>query len=149
MSAAERDNVHRLIIDEIDQARDVLQLVTQLQRALPLKSAADLRKVADEKGQVQFRDGTFDIAEILEVIPEIAFPIEDLRSLVERVALLVSVIPAHLGVDMNNPDRVKRRMRRQLVSGMTGVSLRAAAGGPLVGAGAGRLDLPPERPRLI
>jgi hypothetical protein len=146
VSAAERDNVHRLIIDEIDQARDVLQLVTQLERALPLKSAADLRKVADEKGHVQFRDGVFDIAEILEVIPDMAFPIEDVRSLVERVALLVSVVPEHLGVDINSPDRVKRRMRRQLVSGMKGVSLRAGPGGPLVGPG--RLDPPPERPRL-
>ena len=150
MSAAERESIHRLIIDEIDQARDILQLVTQLERALPLKSVADLRKVANEKGQVHFRDATFDIAEILEVIPDIAFPIEDVRALIERVAMLVSIVPDHLGVDINNPERVKRRLRRQLLSGMQGVPLRASPGpgGALVGGGPGRLDPPPERPRL-
>lgn len=113
-----REEVLRLIVEEVDAARDTYELVSQLEHALPIRSFEDLRKAAGEKGELRFRGTTFNVAEVEGLLPPWAFPVEDLRALVERVAHAVRLTPPDFAVDRTNPDFVSRQMRRQLFGGI-------------------------------
>lgn len=116
--------LHALIIAEVDDARDILQLAEQLVPLLPIKSFDELMK-AGEKGRMQFRDTPFDVDSLRAFIPAITFPIEDARTLVERLAQMIRMVPPHLGVDVDSPSGMRRRMRR---SGMLGPAMPMAIG---------------------
>ncbi len=118
-----RQELLQLIVEEVDAARDILQLAEQLAPLLPIKSFDDLVR-AEEKGRMRFRDTPFDIESLRAHIPAIAFPIEDARGLVERLGYLVQIVPEHLGVDTTSREGMRRQMRR---SGMLAPGLGMVA----------------------
>jgi hypothetical protein len=105
-----KEELHGLIIEEVEEARDIHQLATQLAPLLPIKSFDDLLKAADS-GRMVFRDTPFEVESLREHIPAVVFPVEDLRGLVERLGHLVRMAPSHLGVDMSSADGMRRQMR--------------------------------------
>lgn len=129
------EEILHLIIDEIDQAQDILQLVRQLEGVLPIRSFKDLYKACDEEGKMVFRDTRFDLAIFEGEIPNIAFPIEDMRTLINRVGYLVRLVPPELGADPTKPENVKRRLQRQPLMGIDRFSSRNLVGGAIVGWG--------------
>ena len=115
----------KLIVDEVDEARDILRLAEQLAPLLPIKSFDDLAR-AGERGQMRFRDTPFDVETLRPYVPAIAFPVEDARALVQRLAYLVRIVPEHLGVDVTSEEGARRQMRRagMLAPGVGAVSQR-------------------------
>lgn len=109
--------LYSLIIAEVDDARDILQLAEQLVPLLPIRSFDEMAK-AGERGRMRFRDTPFDVESLRDFIPPITFPIENARSLVERLAQLIRMVPPHLGVDMESPSGMRRRMRQAGMPGM-------------------------------
>jgi hypothetical protein len=110
-TASQQDELLRLVIEQVDDARDLLQLAEQLAPLLPIKSFDDLLR-GGEKGRMRFRDTPFDVSTLRPYVPVIAFPIEDLRGLVERLGYLVRLVPEHMGVDISTPEGMRRQMRR-------------------------------------
>jgi hypothetical protein len=100
----------RMVIEEVDQARDIYQLAEQLMEFLPLRSMDELIKATDGK-QLRFRDSGFDVASLAPHIPSIAFPVQDIRGLVERLGHVVRMAPPALGVDLESPEGIRRRLR--------------------------------------
>jgi hypothetical protein len=139
-----QDDVLRLIIEEIDGARDVLQLVRQLEPALPIRSFKDLRQAANDQGQIRFRDVQIDLDFFEGMMPEYVFPIEDVRGLVARVAQLVRLIPPHMGRDPTSQENM-RRMLKQLPAlgpGLANTFTRGALKGVPAPSAAGGLMRP-------
>lgn len=100
----------RIVIDEVDQARDIYQLAEQLAGHLPIRSMDELVKALDGK-QLRFRDTNFDVDSLASHIPSIAFPVDDPRGLVERIAHIVRMVPPAMGVDLESPDGIRRQLR--------------------------------------
>ena len=114
----------KLIVEEVDEARDIYRLAEQLAPLLPIRSFDDLVKAADGR-PMQFRDAKFDVESLREYIPRIAFPVQDLRGLIERLGHIVRLAPPHLGVDVSTPDGARRQSR---YSGMLGPGLESSQG---------------------
>jgi len=100
----------QLVIDEVDQARDIYQIVEQLAGFLPIRSMDELIKAVAGK-QLRFRNADFDVDSLAGHIPAILFPVDDIRGLVERVGHIVRMAPPALGVDLESPDGIRRRLR--------------------------------------
>jgi hypothetical protein len=101
----------RLVIEEVDQARDIYQLAQQLAPFLPIRSVDELIKATGEK-EFRFRDSDFVIDEAVGAnLPRIIFPVEDVSSLVERLGHVVRMVPPALGVDLESPEGIRRRLR--------------------------------------
>lgn len=115
-SDVSKEELMRLVIDEVDQARDILQLAEQLSDFLPIRSMDELVKVTDGK-EMRFRDATFTTDTLAAHIPSIAFPVDDVRGLVERLGYLVRMAPPALGVDLESPDGIRRRLRQSSAIG--------------------------------
>lgn len=110
-----RDNVSeaelcRLIIEEVDQARDVYDLTLQLAPLLPIGSFEELVK-AQEGRPMRFRDVEFDVESLAGYIPNVVFPVQDLRGLVERLGHLIRLVPDFLGVDTASEAGARRQLR--------------------------------------
>ncbi len=106
-----KEELMRLVIEEVDQARDIFQLAEQLSDFLPIRSMDELVKATDGK-EMRFRDATFTADTLAAHIPSIAFPVDDVRGLVERLGYLVRMAPPALGVDMESSDGIRRRLRQ-------------------------------------
>lgn len=101
----------RLVIEEVDQARDIYQLAQQLAPFLPIRSVEELMKAAGEK-ELRFRDSDFTIDERMAAhLPKIIFPVEDASSLVERLGHVVRMVPPAMGVDLDSSEGIRRRLR--------------------------------------
>ncbi len=106
----------RLVIDEVDDARDILQLAEQLAGFLPIRSMDHLMKETEGK-ELRFRNATFTVDSMAAHIPSIAFPIDDVKGLVERLGHLIRMTPPALGVDLESPDGIRRRLRKSSAIG--------------------------------
>jgi hypothetical protein len=116
---APQDDLLRLVVEEIDQARDVYELAQQLAPYLPIKSF-DMLVRAVGKRPLRFRDTEFDLESLHGQLPGVAFPVEDLAGLVEKLGHLIRLVPPSLGVDMSTPSGVRRQMKSsaQLAPGL-------------------------------
>lgn len=107
-----KEDVLSLIMNEVDEAREAHELVKQLEPALPIKSFDDIKKACGDKGTITFRGTAFKVGIFEEIMPKIAFPIEDTRTLVERVVQLIRMVPKFIANDPKNIENAKRHMRR-------------------------------------
>lgn len=139
----------RLIVEEVDGARDILQLVRQLEPALPIRSFKDLRRLTKDGGAIQFRSVEIDLDFYEGFMPDYAFPIEDLRGLVARVAQLIRMLPPDLGKDPNDPENMRRMMKQSPTFGpalVNPVTRGAMIGVPAPSAPGARSVPNPEKP---
>jgi hypothetical protein len=104
--------LYRLVVEEVDQARDTFELVSQLQRGLPIMTFDDIRRVLGGRETVTFRGHEFSLDAIEAQLPEVALGINDLPALVRRVATLVRMVPDSIGLDPSDPATAKRALRR-------------------------------------
>jgi hypothetical protein len=107
------EKVYQLIVNELDQGRDVLQLYGQIAEALPIKSFEDLRKVFGKQGSIAFRDTNAPIDMFEELMPGFLFPIMDDEDLVSKLAQLVQAFPSDVGYDMGKEETQRIFNRRQ------------------------------------
>lgn len=107
----------RLIIEESDAARDILQLVEQLAHALPIHSFDELRKACGPAGIIRFRGSEFHISQFDGLLPTFVFPIADERGLVERLGQLIRMVPPHIGQDPSDEETARRLMRQSFTFG--------------------------------
>lgn len=109
-SDVSKEELMRLVIDEVDQARDIYELAEQLSEFLPIRSMDELVKATEGK-ELRFRDARFTADSMVGHIPSIAFPVDDVKGLVERLGHVVRMAPPALGVDLESPDGIRRRLR--------------------------------------
>ena len=135
-----REELMQMVIEEVDHARDIQQLAEQFVEFLPIRSMDELIKAVGDK-ELQFRDTPFDVATLAAHIPSIAFPVEDARGLVERLGYIVRIAPPALGVDLESPEGIRRRLRHtsSLASNLGMMQANNVAASPIV-AGA----MPPD-----
>lgn len=115
----ERQDLRALVIDEVDEARDIYALALQLEPHMPIESFDHLAKaVGDER--LTFRDTAFDVESLRGLLPDIAFPAKDTQALVSRLGQLIRTVPQGLGVDTESEAGARRisRMRGDLIPGM-------------------------------
>lgn len=143
-----REELMRLVIDEVDQARDIYQLVEQLAGFLPIRSMDELAKATAGK-QLRFRNADFDVDSLAGHIPSILFPVDDVQGLVERVGHIVRLAPPALGVDLESPDGVRRRLRHSssLVDNLGLIQTANVAASTII-PGASTTDMSPTTPAI-
>jgi hypothetical protein len=120
-----------LIVGEVDEARETLELVNQLQKELPIRRFDDIRRAVGPDGTIRFRGVAFPIRLFEDRIPKIVYPIEDVRALVERVVELVRMVPKFVANDPRNPENLKRQMGRSWFKPPNGLPQGAFFGRPL------------------
>jgi hypothetical protein len=108
------------IVEEVDEARDVHELAKQLEHALPLRSFDDLVKAVGAKGTITFRGSPHTVANFVDIIPDILFPIDGVTKLVTLLAATVRLAPAHLRYSGNDESHAKVRLRRLGILGVQG-----------------------------
>ena len=109
------EDVMRLIIEEVDDAREAYKLVTQLAPSLPFRSFDEFKKI----GSIRFRGQQHPVEVFRDSLPRFEFPIEDERALVERIADLIAMTPNQGEQDPQDPTAERRRLRRIGVPSMT------------------------------
>lgn len=134
---ARRGDLERLIIDEVDEARETYELVEQLIPALPIKHFGDLRDAT--AGEIRFRGNPFDIGVFEDLLPDVLFPIDDVEKLVQLAYQAVQAAPPHITYDLEDPANARREMRRSLIRRLVGDGgLRPARSSGIQPFGAGR-----------
>lgn len=109
----------KVIIEEVDEAREVLELAQQLAPALPLRSFEDVHKAVD-KGKIIFRGNEFNVRAFTALVPTLFFPIDDLQKLVALLYETVRLAPTTVAYNPNDPSHAARRLRRLGIVGMLG-----------------------------
>src|SRR4051794_21257169 len=82
-----------LIIDEVDEARDVYDIVRQLQNSLPIKDFDALKRALGGRGMLTFRGSEHSVEPFRTLLPRVIFPIQDIESLVQLTANFVKLTP--------------------------------------------------------
>lgn len=108
----------RMIVEEIEPAREVYQLFMQLRNALPIKNFKDLEKAADHEGKLHFRDTAVGFRFFESYIPNFIFPIEDEKALIERLGQFVKIFPQEIGYDRSNGEYIKRMNQTKFLSSL-------------------------------
>lgn len=114
MVKADRQTMLRLVVEACDDARDVYELAQQLAPLLPIKKFANIEKLKT----VKFRDQEFEVAMFADLIPSVAFPIDDVETLVRRVAGLVDAVPDFVGVQPDSSEFLRRQVERLAMPGV-------------------------------
>ena len=71
---SKNEDLRDLVIDQIDDARDLFVLAQQLEKYLPIESFEHLDAQVGDKS-LRFRDSEFDLRSLAHVVPAIAFPV--------------------------------------------------------------------------
>lgn len=118
-----RNDILKLIVEEVDEARETYELVMQLKAGLPIRSFDDIRKSCADHKTIKFRGNVFDLDTFEDRMPSFIFPIDDIRKLIELVYVAVESAPRTIEYDMEVPENAKRRIRRQQLQSLipTGV----------------------------
>lgn len=114
-------NDHELltaIVNEVDEAHDVFELAKQLEHALPLRSFDDVVKAAGPRGTINFRGSPHTVANFVEAVPEVLFPIDSVPKLVTLLAATVRLAPVNL--HRADEDSARVRLRRLGILGVQG-----------------------------
>lgn len=131
---SKNEDLRDLVIDQVDDARDLLELAQQLEQYLPIESFKHLDAQVGDRS-LQFRDSDFDLRSLGHLIPPIAFPVMSLSGLVERLGEVMRLVPPHLGVDVESEKGARRVLRSQGPLGMFGGSRPQNAVGVAVSPG--------------
>ncbi|HZZ62896.1 MAG TPA: hypothetical protein VFE63_17325 [Roseiarcus sp.] len=109
----------RIIVEEVDEAREVHELARQLIHALPLRSMDDVAKAVGGHGNITFRGVPYTVANFANVVPSVLFPIDSVEKLVTLLAATVRLAPRRLP---RGPDDgyAKSRLRRLGLFGLGG-----------------------------
>lgn len=109
-----KEDILQLLVEEVDEARETHELVMQLKEALPIRSFHDIITACSKnEGDIIFRGKPFDVSLFEEVIPSIIFPIEDIRTLIELVYIVViRLAPKYITYNLEIPENAKRHVRR-------------------------------------
>ncbi len=118
---SKNEDLRDLVIDQIDDARDLLELARQLEKYLPIESFKHLDAQVGDRS-LRFRDSDFDLRSLGHLVPPIAFPVTSLSGLVERLGEVMRLVPPHLGVDVESENGARRVLRSQGPLGMFGGS---------------------------
>ena len=102
----------KLIVEEVDEAREVQELVEQFHHALPLRSFDDAIKAVGQRGMIKFRGNAFDIRQFGALVPAILFPIDDAQKLVTLLYEVVRRAPKTIQYNETDPAAAKRHLRR-------------------------------------
>lgn len=121
----------QLIVNEVDTARDTLDIVNQLRRELPIRRFDDIRRAVGSEGIIRFRGQTYPISWFEDMLPSIVYPIEDLRVLVERTSHIVRLIPDHVAGSPDSPQGTRRYLHTAWLQPPNGLPPRAISSGPL------------------
>ncbi len=114
MAKVDQQTLLRLVVEACDDARDVMELAQQLAPLLPITCFKDLEKLKT----ITFRDQEFDVEMFASDIPSIVFPIENLATLVRRVAGVVDATPDFVGIQPDSPEFLRRQMERLAMPGV-------------------------------
>uniref|UniRef100_Q01Z12 Uncharacterized protein n=1 Tax=Solibacter usitatus (strain Ellin6076) TaxID=234267 RepID=Q01Z12_SOLUE len=120
----------QMIVDEVDAARDTLELVSQLQRELPLRRFDDVRRALGPEGLLHFRGQKYPVGWFENAVPSVLFPIEDVRALVERMANVVRLIPDHVGASPDTAYGLERAQKRMWFQPPNGLPPGVLSSGP-------------------
>ncbi len=140
---SKNEDLRELVIDQIDDARDLYELARQMEKFLPIESFKHLDAQVGDRS-LRFRDTEFDLRSLGHLIPPIAFPVMSLSGLVERLGEVMRLVPPHLGVDVESESGARRVLRSQGPLGMFGVSRPQNAVGVAVTSGL----TPPTAPSI-
>lgn len=102
----------RLIVEEVDEARETMELVSQLAPRLPIKSAKELVG----EGVIRFRGEDYDVKNFAAMVPAFVFPIDSKEKLVQLAAMAARMAPPQVEFDHDDPETAKRLMLRILSS---------------------------------
>lgn len=126
-----------LIVHEVDEARETLELVSQLAPRLPIKS---MRELAGN-GPIRFRGEDYDLGHFTSLVPDFLFPIDSLGNLVQLAALAARMAPPQVEFDHDDPETARRLMLKVLAA------RSGAIGGMRVPNMASGLGMGPGAPR--
>lgn len=121
----------KLIVEEVDEAREVYELAQQLSPTMPLRSFDDIERAVGDSKAVKFRGKAFGIKQFRELVPATLFPIEDHQTLVALLYQAVCIAPKHIQYDETDPRNAKRRLRRLGIMGLP-TGLLGPAPGPVL-----------------
>jgi hypothetical protein len=130
--AATDPKILQAVVQEVDAARDTLELVLQFVGALPIRSHDELIRATGGESAVTFRGTKFDVRAFADLIPSVLFPVESLEQLVALAALAVEQVPGNVGHDFTDQETARRLMRRVSLKNLAPVGL---LGPPIAGTG--------------
>jgi hypothetical protein len=118
----------KLVVEEVDEAREVYELAQQLLHALPLGSFNDIAAAVGNKGVITFRGHQFDVGTFRTLVPTLLFPIDSTQKLITLLNEAVRLAPASLRYNQKDPATAKRRARRLGLLGLPGGGLGSRTG---------------------
>lgn len=129
----EAKDLRDLVIEEVDDARDIYDFARQLEPLMPIESFDALVEATRER-RLRFRDTEFDVESLHGMLPSIVFPVRDIGGLVARVGEIVRRVPPALGVDLDSESGAARvrRARGELTPGLPYASRNAVAAAPAI-----------------
>ena len=125
-----------MIVQEVDEARETYEVVMQLMKAFPIGSFKDIQKVFGDKGTITFRGNPFEVDMFEGKIPDFIFPINDIRSLIELVYMLVRAARPTISYDMKIPENAKRHVKRLQIKSLIPSGAIGSAAFPIGAGGA-------------
>jgi hypothetical protein len=121
-SKAEHTHEHHellaIVLEEVDEAREVLELAQQLVHALPLKSFEDVIRALGTDGMIKFRGNPRPARNFAEYVPGILFPIDSTQKLVTILYETVRLAPPFIKYNERDPNYAKRKLRRMGILGL-------------------------------
>jgi hypothetical protein len=112
-----------IVVEEVDEAREVLELARQLVHALPLHTFEDVVKAVGPKGTISFRGRHSAVANFAGVVPGVLFPIDSVHKLVTLLYETVRLAPPSITYSDSDPAHAKRKLRRLGLLGLRQGSL--------------------------
>jgi hypothetical protein len=123
----------KLIVEEVDEAREVYEVAGQLAPALPIRSFDEIIKHMGERGSIKFRGNELEISQFAAMVPATFFPIEDKQTLVALVYQAVKLAPRTHQYSDSDPANAQRRLRRLGLLGLPTGLLGPIPGPALIG----------------
>jgi hypothetical protein len=114
----ENSKLLAVVVEEVDEAREVYELAQQLAHALPLGSFEDLIKATGVTGMINFRGSPHPVQNFAAYVPGVLFPIDSVQKLVTLLYEAVRMAPAWVKYSENDPNHAKRRLRRMGILGL-------------------------------
>lgn len=127
-STVSEGDLLRLVVEEVDEAREVRELAQQLIHALPLRSFDDVVGAAGTKGIIKFRGHEFHVGKFRPLVPSLLFPIDTPQKLIALLYETVRLAPGTIRYNSTDPQTAKRQIRRLGLIGLPGTALGSRRG---------------------
>jgi hypothetical protein len=112
------DDLLKIIVNEVDEAREVLELAQQFAHAIPLRSFKDVVKALGDRGVIAFRGREFQVGPFGAHVPSFLFPIDSVKKLVTVLYEAVRRAPKHIRYSDKDPRYAKISLYRNTVLGL-------------------------------